>query len=89
MERRFLMFGNGPSAAEVVLLLPSAAAVIYLIVALHLIDTARRQRSFEREDDWLWLAIGWPWWLMAGAAALTLVALNRVVNRRLVEGGRS
>ena len=79
------MFGNGPLAAEVVLLLPSAAAVVYVTVVLHLIDTIRRLRPFERPEHWVRLSILWGYY-PAGLAVLTARAMiGRVVHgERLV-----
>lgn len=79
------MFWNGPHAAEVVWLPLAAAAVVYVVVALHLADRTLALRSFERPERWLSLAVGWPVWVVV--AALTCVARGRQV-RGLVEGER-
>jgi len=80
---------NGPLAAEVVGAFLAAAAVIYAVGVLLLVDhNLNRLRNFERSSEWKKGAALWPWYAAGGAAALALEATRSAGRRRVVEGER-
>lgn len=62
------------------------AAVVYVAGAAHLIDASLRERPFMRPPGWLVTALGWPLWLVGGAA-LTAKARVALVLRPVDDGG--